>query len=202
MDIYTRFNRKNISDRQIDTLIGLSTGLAADGKIDQTEAELLHNWLGQCTTAAEVPIVVNMFNRVSEMLSDGILDSEESSELLAMLQNLAGESSEFGEVPKSAGLPLCSPAPNITFPDNSFVFTGTFAFGSRKECQAVVTERLGLCASNVTKSLRYLVIGSYVTDSWVHQTFGRKIEKAMENRDRGLPISIISEQHWIESAGL
>jgi hypothetical protein len=39
MDIFTKYNRKNIQDRQIDTLIDLSKGLLADGKVDQTEAE-------------------------------------------------------------------------------------------------------------------------------------------------------------------
>ena len=39
MNIFTRFNRKSIDDRQIDTLIGISKGLAADGKVDQVEAD-------------------------------------------------------------------------------------------------------------------------------------------------------------------
>lgn len=41
MDIFTRFNRKQTEDRQIDTLIGLSKGLIADGKVVQAEAEFL-----------------------------------------------------------------------------------------------------------------------------------------------------------------
>lgn len=43
MDIFTKFNRKNIQDRQIDTLIGLSKGITADGKVDQSEAEYSSN---------------------------------------------------------------------------------------------------------------------------------------------------------------
>ncbi len=202
MDIYTKYNRQEISDRQIDTLIGLSMGLAADGKIDQTEAELLHNWLGQCAAVVQTPIVVNIFNRVSEMLSDGVLDGEEAGELLELLRGLTGEDTEMGEVPKTASLPLCAPAPIVHFPEKAFLFTGTFAFGKRKVCQAAILERGGVCIPRVTKSLHYLVIGSYVTDSWSHQTFGRKIEKAMEYRDQGVPLSIVSEAHWLESAGL
>src|SRR5690606_13165451 len=37
MDIFTKYNKKSIQDRQIDTLIGLSKGLTADGKINQAE---------------------------------------------------------------------------------------------------------------------------------------------------------------------
>lgn len=202
MDIYTRYNRKSISDRQVDTLIGLSTGLAADGKIDQSEAEVLRNWLGQCLTAADVPLIENLYNRVCEMLSDGVLDDEESAELLSLLQSITGETSDYGEVAKSATLPLCKPSPSIDFTDRRFLFTGTFAFGNRQSCKAAVIERGGICISSVTKSLDYLIIGSYVTDSWVHQSFGRKIQKAMRYRDEGVPLCIVSEQHWIDTAGL
>jgi hypothetical protein len=47
MELFTKFNRKNIDDRQIDTLIGIGKGLIADGKIDQVEAEFLLTWLVQ-----------------------------------------------------------------------------------------------------------------------------------------------------------
>ena len=39
MDIFTKFNRASIDDRQVDTLIGLSKGLFAAGKIDPSEAD-------------------------------------------------------------------------------------------------------------------------------------------------------------------
>jgi len=54
----------------------------------------------------------------------------------------------------------------------------------------------------VTKKLNYLVLGSYVTDSWAHETFGRKIEKAMDYRDSGVPLAIITEEHWAKCGGL
>lgn len=42
MDVFTKYNKKNIQDRQIDTLIGLSKGLIADGSINQAEANFLY----------------------------------------------------------------------------------------------------------------------------------------------------------------
>lgn len=42
-----------------------------------------------------------------------------------------------------------------------------------------------------------LVIGAYATDSWAHSSFGRKIEKALEIREEGSQISIVSELHWV-----
>lgn len=196
MDIFTRFNRNNIQDRQIDTLIGLSKGLIADGKLVQTEAEFLMNWLIQNKQASDNPIILNLLEKVSSMLEDGVLDPDESNELLKILSMISGENSEIGELAKTTSLPIDNPLPSLSFENKTFLFTGTCAFGTRKQCQ-LATEKLGgINAKNVTKNLNYLVLGTYVTDSWAHETFGRKIEKAMEYRNSGIPLMIITEEHW------
>ncbi len=201
MDIFTRFNRKNIQDRQVDTLIGLSMGITADGKVDQAEAEFLQSWLVQ-NCQIENPIVLNLLSKVTEMLEDGILDDEESSELLAILRLISGEKPELGEVAKTSTLPICLPPPSIEFQGSVFLFTGTCAYGTRKQCQEAIESLGGINASSVTKKLDYLILGTYVTDSWAHESFGRKIEKAMEYRESGLPISIVTEEHWANEAGI
>lgn len=197
MDIFTKFNRKNIQDRQVDTLIGLSKGLTADGTVNQAEAEFLLSWLIQNTQSERNnPIFENLIEKLADMLEDGVLDANESAELLSILRSLAGDKSEIGEVSKSASLPINDPVPNIVFADKSFLFTGTCAFGTRKQCQAAVESLGGIVASSVTRDLDYLILGTYVTESWAHESFGRKIEKAMEYRGRGLPLFIITEDHW------
>lgn len=197
MDIFTRFNRKSIQDRQIDTLIGLSKGITADGKVNQAEAELLMSWLVQNRQASDNPIVINLLQKVSSMLEDGVLDKEESTELLAVLRHISGDESEIGELAKPSTLPINDPLPEISFEGRSFLFTGTCAFGTRKQCNEATEVLGGAIAKSVTKKLDYLVLGTYVTDSWAHETFGRKIEKAMEYRDNGIPIAILTEEHWI-----
>jgi len=201
MDIFTRFNRKAIQDRQIDTLIGISKGIIADGKVDQSEAEFLQGWLIQ-NHHSENPIVLNLLDKLPDILQDGVLDSEESEELFAILRSISGDETEIGEVAKTSTLPLCSPPPEIDFNGKSFLFTGTCAFGTRKQCNEAVESLGGVSAKSVTKKLDYLVLGTYVTDSWIHETFGRKIEKAMEYRDSGVSISIITEEYWLSGSGL
>lgn len=202
MDIFTKFNRKNIQDRQIDTLIGLSKGLVADGKVDQTEAEFLFSWLIQNRQACDNPIIINLLEKVSAMLEDGVLDAEESQELLSILRCISGEESEIGELSKTTTLPITDPLPPITFQGMTFLFTGTCAFGTRKQCHDATESLGGNIAKTVTKSLDYLVLGTYVTDSWIHENFGRKIEKAVEYRDNGVPIVIITEEHWANEGDL
>lgn len=198
---FTKFNRKNIQDRQIDTLIGLSKGITADGKVVQAEAEFLQTWLVQ-NSQSKNPIVLNLLGKVSEMLEDCILDADESAELLSILHTISGDKVELGEVAKTSTLPVCKPPPEIVFADKNFLFTGTCAYGTRKQCQAAIDSLGGSNAKSVTKNLDYLILGTYVTDSWAHESFGRKIEKAMEYRNSGLPLAIVTEEHWLNLGDL
>ncbi|AHI32793.1 NAD-dependent DNA ligase [Marinobacter salarius] len=202
MDIFNKFNRKDIQDRQIDTLIGLSKGVSADGNVNQAEAEFLMSWLVQSRQSTDNPIIINLLQRVSAMLEDGVLDREESVELLEILQKISGDTSEIGELAKTSSLPVNDPLPEIEFNGSSFLFTGTCAFGTRKQCHEATESLGGTIAKGVNKNLNYLVLGTYVTDSWAHETFGRKIEKAIEYREKGLPVVILTEEHWLCSGGL
>ena len=201
MDIFTKFNRKSIDDRQIDTLIGLSKGLTADGAISQGEAEFLLTWLIQNRAASQNPVIGNLLTKVSAMLEDGVLDPDEAEELLGVLHAFTGEKAQIGELAKPTTLPVNQPTQPIVFPSRSFVLTGTFAFGTRKQCQEAVESLGGINAAGINKSLHYLVIGSYVTDSWIHETYGRKIEKAVQYQKQGVPLVIVTEEHWANEGG-
>ena len=189
------FNRAQIDDRQVNELIGVAKGVIADGTVNQAEAELLRNWLIANTAAKQNPVVRTLLDRVNVMLRDGRLDREESVELLETLRNFSAGDIEIGELLRATRLPIDNPAPDILFSGRNFCFTGTFAFGSRRECEAAVID-LGGNASGLNQSTNYLVIGIYATDSWAHSPFGRKIERAVEWRDAGVPIALISEEHW------
>lgn len=195
------FNRARLDDRQVNELLGLSHGIIADGKVTLEEAEYLQKWLVANTAVKDNPIVSTLLARVNEMLSDKVLDVEESSELFETLRQFAGGDFEIGELLKSSSLPLDKPQPDIRFDATQFCFTGTFAFGSRKHCEAAVIER-GAQAGSLTAKTNYLVIGVYATDSWAHSSYGRKIEKAVHMKSNDSPICIVGEQHWVEALGI
>jgi hypothetical protein len=49
----------------------------------------------------------------------------------------------------------------------------------------------------VTLRTSFLVIGTFGSEDWAHSSFGRKIEKAMDLRRRGVSsIRIVGEDHW------
>lgn len=133
---------------------------------------------------------------MNEILHDGVVDDDEKAELLDTLNRFSNRDFELGETLKSSTLPLCVPAPMLSFEGMNYCFTGTFNYGQRKACEAAVTSK-GALAGSLNQKTNFLVIGVYATDSWKHSTFGNKILKAAEMRSEGRPIRIVSEEHWI-----
>jgi NAD-dependent DNA ligase len=190
-----RLGGDRITSRQIDELIGLARGIAADGDLNIAEVEFLQKWLAANISISEQPIIRTLYQRINDILADGVLDAEEKEVLLETLNSFSDRDFELGEVLKSSTLPLCDPAPLLIFPGTIYCFTGTFIFGQRKDCERAVADRGGVSGS-LTQKTQVLVIGAYATESWKHSSFGNKIIRATEWRDEGRPIAIVSEQHW------
>lgn len=188
------FHAGRLSDRSVDELIGLSAGIIADGVVHQKEAEFLHSWLAKYASVVnENSMTRNLLIRIREMLSDGVLDDEESRELLEMLKSFAGVG-EVGEVPLATDLPLDNPPPRMVADGKRFCFTGLFLFGKRDECEQHAKDSGGT-AGSLTRKTDYLVIGHYAAESWKHASYGNKILRALEMREKGVPIYIVSEEH-------
>jgi hypothetical protein len=191
------FHQERIDERSAEALIGISAGLTADGVINVREAEFLKSWMETHMGHLDDPVINILYRRLSDMLSDGVLDLNESAELLHMLQQFSGVPLS-GPTPFAApsSLPLCSPTPLITWPEKVFMITGVMAYGPRKACEGLIEERGGLIGGGVSKKVHYLVIGSIANEQWLHSSYGLKIKKAVQLRENGHPISIISEEHW------
>jgi len=195
--LYNRLGNDRITSRQIDELVGLVRGIAADGDLNQGEVEFLQKWLAANVAISQQPVIRTLYQRINEVLADGILDDQEKEALLETLNSFSSRDFELGEVLKSTTLPLSDPPPTLSFTNRIYCFTGTFIYGQRKDCERAVVERGGFCGS-LTKKTEILVVGAYATESWKHSTFGNKIIQACAWRDEGLPISIVSEQHWTQ----
>jgi NAD-dependent DNA ligase len=190
------YGRKRVNDRAIDELIGMARGIVADATVNQKEAEFLRSWMECNISFCEDRLVNQLYCRIHEMLIDGILDDEEKIELLGILRDYTGENIMVQPVNMAASFPLCSPPPMVEFPTMSFCLTGKFAYGPRQLCEEVVIDRGGKVQDIVTMSLDYLVIGTFSSRDWAHTSYGRKIEKASEYREKTKKPSIISEDHW------
>lgn len=190
-----KFLGQRMGEKQIHELIGIARGLLADGHLNDGEIDFLHRWLAASDSARANPLVSQLVARLDSAMADGVIDETERADLFSTMQALTANDFELGEVLKSSTLPLCDPAPDLAFSNARLCFTGTFTYGKRSECEAISAAMGAICGS-LTQKTRYLVIGEYATDSWKHSSFGNKIMQAVEWRDSGIPISIVSEQHW------
>ncbi|WP_068318941.1 BRCT domain-containing protein [Polycladidibacter hongkongensis] len=197
IDRINNFSKGRLEDRQVTELIGMARGMLADGVLTDAEIIFLRKWLAASVDVVNNPLVATLYKRLQETLADKQIDEDERADLFEALNALSGNDFSDGELLKATTLPLCKPAPDIEFEGNRFTFTGVFVSGKRKDCERVTLE-LGGTVGGIAQKTRYLVIGEYATDAWIHSSFGRKIEKGVEFRSKGFPISIISEQHWLD----
>ncbi len=192
-------NAGRIQDRLIDELIGISRGVIADGMVDENEAIFIGQWIENHREIAEKWPVNILYARLTEMLRDGILSAEEKEELLETLRDLTGESSLYQQPNRSTTLPIDKPAPDITFEGKIFCLTGKFVFGTTLECEETITELGGEVVQMPGKDTDYLIIGELCSHDWVHTTFGRSIEKGVELQEQGHCLTILAEEHWVDS---
>jgi hypothetical protein len=179
------------------TLLGICSGLTADGTLNDTEIVFLRTWLTENASVATIWPGDVIANRIEIVLADGLITADERADLLDLLTSISGQ--EFQETGSAAvsgpALPL-DPTGDIQFDGRSFCFTGTFFFGTRAACERAVTTLGGTPSGSVTGDLDYLVIGGGCSAQWANTTYGRKIETAIERKKRyGKPL-IIGEQAW------
>ncbi len=192
-------NAGRVQDRLIDELIGISRGVIADGVVDEQEAIFIGQWIENHREIADKWPVNVLYARLTEMLKDGILSEDEQEELLETLRDLTGESSLFQEPNRSTTLPVDKPAPDIEFEGKTFCLTGKFVFGTTLDCEETIAEMGGEVVPMPSRETDYLVIGELCSPDWVHTTFGRSIEKGVELKEQGHPLTILTEEHWVNN---
>ncbi len=192
-----RFNRARRAERDLSEMLGVVKGVLADGMVTQAEGALLNDWAVRHPDATEQWPVNILKDRLERIFADGKVDKTERRDLAELLEAIVGGKAGIiaGE-DATTDLPLDRPPPQLVWTDSVFVFTGKFAFGPRATCERAVIRLKGICEGGVTKRTNYLVIGTFGSRDWVHTSFGRKIQRAVQYRDAGASLAIVAEAHW------
>ena len=185
--------------KAIDQLTGICTGILADGIVSPKEAEFFADWVQKFAPMEPVWPFSDILRRVETIFADGRASAEECEELRGVMEALCGYTVQADPTETySSALPLNNPPPDtLVFRDRLFNITGRFAYGTRKKVIEAIGNLGGQATdSPPTRESHYLVIGLFASRDWVHTNHGRKIERAVELRDSGSGIAIISEEHW------
>jgi hypothetical protein len=192
-----RFNRARRAERDLSEFLGLAKGLLADGEISLAETDAITKWIINHSDAIEQWPLNRLAARLNSIYADGGVDDEERADLAELLSSIVGGDAGIivGE-DAATTLPIDDPPPEFNWQGTIFVFTGKFAFGTRKDCQRKVIQLGGTCEDNITMRTDYVIIGTFGSRDWVHTSFGRKIQKAIEYRAAGGKPFIVAEDHW------
>lgn len=192
-----RATESRLLRRSCESLLGICAGLLADGKLTDQEIFFLDQWLIENADLANTWPGDMVASRVRAALADKTVSNEEKEHLQQTLQDLMGGTLE--ETGAIGGLSVRLPfdqVEDLTIPDNRFCLTGNFLYGTRSKCTSAIVDRGGEVLSNIRKDLNYLVVGTLVTKEWKNSSFGNKIQKAIDYREKGVPVRIVSEQFW------
>lgn len=197
------FNLANNEIKAVNTLYGLIMGITADQAVNNDEINFLNLWLKDneiYTNAFPLNIIKT---RISNILADNIITQEEREDLYKTLTQIMGNDyHETGTTGgQSTGYGIEEPDSIIIY-GSSFCLTGAFISGPRDKCENTITRFGGKPAKTVTKSLDYLVIGTLQSRDWIATSHGRKIEKALHYKAKGLPVTILTEETLIKFISL
>ena len=200
-----KYHLKRLTNRTIDELIGVCKGILADKILHPDEIQFLIQWLTDNRDVIHTWPATILAQRIEKILIDGAVDENEKTDLFKTLQSFVKSTDELvniktGEIivstHSSTSLPLDTPMPTIEFKNKLFCFTGKFCYGPREKCETKVISLKGKIQPQPTTKTNYLVIGILGSRDWLHSAYGTKIEKAVEFKKKGHPLSIISEEHW------
>ena len=190
---------QRILKRSCESLLGICAGLLADGHLSNEEIRFLDTWLADNEDIAFSWPGEVLVKRIRDVLADGLITEEERDYLKSSLSELIGGTIE--ETGATSGVATRLPIDDIDgiqIQNNSFCFTGNFLYGTRPACHKAVEERGGTASSSVKMNLNYLVIGTLSSREWAHTSHGRKIEKAIDYKNKGRSVLIISEEQWVK----
>lgn len=194
---YKSFETIDVADH-INEFLGLISGIVSDNIINAQELKYILGWISTHEDVINHPITKDVSIKVVEFTKIKSPSPEEKSALLTFFKKTTG--TNFGETGAATTEPLdhfVDHIESMTHTNARICFTGVFKKGSRKEVEAIATNLGATTRKDPSKSIDYVIIGSQVSQDWKHTSFGRKIQKAVELRDGGHPLFILTEKHWL-----
>ena len=184
--------------QSLGELLGLARGLMADQELTDSEIHFLHDWLEErYSMTSSFPGNV-IYERIKDVLEDGVVTEEERSHLVDTLNMLIEDRLE--DLAEQVDLTELwfDDVGLIDFNKAKFCLTGNFVYGPEEVCKTAIEQRGGIVTPSVNPESHFLVVGSLGVDEWRSGGLGTKIESAMRLRATGKSVKIIPEGSWVE----
>jgi NAD-dependent DNA ligase len=191
-------------DSDLQTLLGLLGGIAADGHLCDVELQTLRAWLSEHEHLVGIWPYDELGSLVLAALRDGVVDAQEREELLRYFAEFSRSTAHRaigpfeGEIAGTV-VGLCAVQPSLTFAGSTFCFTGSFRRHTRETLARTVEGAGARFVNSVTRSVDYLVVGAEGSPCWTHACYGRKVEQAVQLRRSGAHILIVHESDFLDA---
>jgi NAD-dependent DNA ligase len=207
---------QNLSDRgdfydgitqSIQQLHGLMHGILSDGEISLEETNGLMEWIHDHSYLKGVYPYDELDSLLTVVLKDGRIDAHEQKLLTAFFEDFIDYS--FAKKVKTEServrskqkdertLPgVCAMCPEIHFDGRVFTLTGSSTKATREEIVEKIISKGGVFSRDVTRKTEFLVIGADGNPCWAFSCYGRKVQKAVTIRKKGVPIVIVHESDF------
>ncbi|MDD2218249.1 MAG: BRCT domain-containing protein [Eubacteriales bacterium] len=196
----------NLTTLAIQELHALFHGLLADNVLTDQEILSLRDWISENYLLKGTYPYDEVEALLSSILQDGIITEDERKMLIAYIGDFIDctssyniSASELAELKATYTINgICAINPQIEIPGRTFCFTGASSRCTRNEIAIIITEREGTFNSGVSGKTQFLLIGDEGNPCWAFNCYGRKVEKAVELRKKGIPVQIIHENDfWV-----
>ena len=157
-----------------------------DNKIELDEINELNEWLDSNTQLIGNYPFDKIYSIVKNVLEDGVVSTNEYDELMKVFNDFINPIKEE-KINDS-----------VNFQDKIFCLTGTFNSGSKDSIEEKINQKGGICGKGLTSKTNYLIVGGSGSDTWKFGNYGGKVQKAMELKEKGKNIEIISEDDFLK----
>jgi hypothetical protein len=183
----------------LQVLIGMLSGVAADGLLKEVEVAALNQWTEEWSHLRGLWPYDEVCAIAGSMLAANRI-AQDKPYLLDLANQLPIAGAE--DTPPLVLKGVCAVDPLITFRGRTFVFTGESQLCERRELQLLVSERGARYSERVTRETDYLVVCDGGSQVWAFSCYGRKIEQAYAMRRDGHQVLIVHElDFWDAIAG-
>ena len=200
VDIIAYRQQEHISvESRINELLGFLSGIAADGVLKQQEIDSLCDWLDtNIEVCSEWPASL-LVSRLNDILKDGVITPEENADLLQTIKEISGQRFEETGVAHGMSTEFFEDLLDVfSHEGQCLCFSGKFVTGTRKVVESTAQQLGASVKGDVTNDVTTLVIGTLASRDWRFSSHGRKIEKAIKLKEKGVPVVIITERTWLK----
>ena len=187
---------------RVDELVGFLTGVASDGVLNDQEVDALSDWLHRNESIRDKWPASVIVNRLNNVLEDGVITEEERQDLMVTVNQVTGTEDTATDISYEASTEVWEdPVDDIKIAGSTFCLAGDFVSGDRHTVDTNLRLQGAEISPNVNKEVDYLVIGTLASRDWLYTAPGRKIEKALLLKRKGVNITVITERTLLKFIG-